>query len=261
MHITLAQLASSTDVDANLARIAELTATVGSTDLLVLPEAVMADFGKPDTPLGPLAQPLDGPFTDAIAGLARRTGATVVAGMFERSEDAERPFNTLLAVGPDGALQAHYRKAHLYDSFGYRESDRLQQGELVPAVLHVGDVGLGLMTCYDLRFPEHSRALVDAGADVLVVPAAWVRGPLKEEHWQTLLHARAIENTAYVAAAAQCGRRYCGHSRLVDPMGVVVAGIGEAEGAIAASVSRDRIAEVRATNPALEHRRWQVSAP
>jgi predicted amidohydrolase len=123
-------------------------------------------------------------------------------------------------------------------------------------VFPAGDQTVGLMTCYDLRFPEHSRALVDAGATVLAIPAAWLRGPLKEDHWMTLLRARAIENTVYVAAAAQCGRQYCGQSALIDPLGVAVAALGDDEGVVIGDIDEHRLISVRARNPALQHRRW-----
>lgn len=255
MRVTLVQLAAGLDPAANLAEIDRLTDGV-TADLVILPEAVMHDFGPVDTPLGPAAQDLDGPFVTALADLAKRTDATVIAGMFERSDDPDRPYNTLVALGPDGQLRAAYRKIHLYDSFGYRESDRLRAGEPDATVVPVGDQMVGLMTCYDLRFPEHSRALVDAGATVLAVPAAWVRGPLKEDHWLTLLRARAIENTVYVAAAAQCGHQYCGQSALIDPFGVAVVTLGEAAGVTSGEIDSERLASVRARNPALEHRRW-----
>ncbi|MBB5787363.1 carbon-nitrogen hydrolase family protein [Jiangella mangrovi] len=254
MKTVLVQLAAGTDPDENLAAIRRLTKGV-EADLVVLPEAVMHDFGDPALPLGPVAQSLDGPFVTTLADVAREAGAVVVGGMFERSDDPDRPYNTLVAVGRDGAVLATYRKAHLYDSFGYRESDRLRAGPAVPVVFEVDGVGCGLLTCYDLRFPEQSRALVSAGADALVIPAAWVRGPLKEDHWQTLLRARAIENTVYVAAAAQTGRAYCGLSQLVDPLGVVVAALGDDEGRLAAELSPERVAAARTRNPALRHRR------
>lgn len=257
MRVGLLQFSAGLEPDANQSTIARLADGVRA-DLVVVPEAAMHDFGREDTPLGPAAQPLDGPYVHALADVARKTGATVVAGMFERSDDPARPYNTLVVVGPDGEVVATYRKAHLYDSFGYRESDRLLAGPPAAVVTDVAGFRLGLLTCYDLRFPEHSRALVDAGAEVLVVPAAWVRGPLKEDHWRTLLRARAIENTAYVAAAAQCGPRYCGGSALVDPMGVQVSGLGESEGVAHGEVSRERLIEVRDRNPALHHRRWLV---
>jgi deaminated glutathione amidase len=215
----------------------------------------MHDFGPTDLDLGAIAQPLDGPFVSAIGELARTHAMTIVAGMFETSADERRPYNTLAAVSALGELMATYRKAHLYDSFGYRESDRLTAGELAPTTLAIGDLTVGLMTCYDLRFPELGRLLVDAGADVIAVPAAWVRGPLKEDHWATLLRARAIENTSYVAGAAQTGRHYCGRSMIVDPMGVVVASLGDETGVATADVSSARIAAVRERNPSLANRR------
>jgi predicted amidohydrolase len=126
-------------------------------------------------------------------------------------------------------------------------------------VVEVAGRKLGLMTCYDLRFPELSRALVDAGAEVLVVPAAWVRGPLKEHHWTTLLTARAIENTCYVAAAAQNGRKYCGLSQVIDPQGIAIAAVGEADGFTQAEISADRLSSARTTNPSLKNRRYTVT--
>ena len=242
---------------------AALAAQAAPPDLVVLPEATQAEFGAGERDLAEVAEPLDGPFVGLLADRARRWGSTVVAGMFE-SRPGGHPWNTLVVLGPDGSLAATYRKVHLYDAFGYAESQRLSAGEHAAVTFPVpsgGDtdpVTVGLMTCYDLRFPEQARVLVDAGADMLVVPAAWLRGPGKEEHWQVLLAARAIENTVYVAGAAQSGPRYCGRSRVVDPMGTVVAGLGEQEGWVAAEVLPARVQQVRRTNPSLLNRRWTV---
>jgi deaminated glutathione amidase len=257
MRVALVQLAAGTDPAENIAAATKLLDGVDA-DLIILPEAVMHDFGPPETPLGPVAQPLDGPFVVALAELARQHAAVVVAGMFERSDDPDRPYNTLAALDADGLLLASYRKAHLFDSFGHRESDKLSAGTPQPVTIDVAGLRVGLMTCYDLRFPEQARALVDAGAQVLAVPAAWVRGPLKEDQWVVLLRARAIENTVYVAGAGQCGPMYCGRSALVDPMGVIVAALGETDGVITGVVEPDRLRAVREHNPALRHRRWGV---
>jgi predicted amidohydrolase len=271
----LVQVTTGTDPVQNRDTIVEAVAAAvagaggaGSCDLVVLPEAVQADFGTGDPPPAAVAEPLDGPFTRLLAGLARDARATVVAGMFESPsyppsdapEEDGRPTNTLLAVDPSGARVATYRKVHLYDAFGYRESDLLAGGAVQAVTLEVAGWTVGLMTCYDLRFPEQARALVDAGADLVVVPAAWVRGPGKEHHWATLLAARAIENTAYVAGVAKAGSRYCGLTRLLDPMGRVVAGLGEQDGSVAAVLDRQRVADVRAINPSLSNRRWRVAA-
>jgi len=259
MRVALVQMSATTDKPANLAALSAGVAEAARApvDLVVLPEGVMHDFGPPDQPLGPVAEPLDGPFVSALERLARAHGTTIVAGMFESTLDPQRVFNTLVAVD-GGGLRAVYRKTHLYDSFGYRESDRLVAAEPTATVLQVGGLTLGLMTCYDLRFPEMARLLVDAGADTLVVPAAWVAGPHKVDHWQTLLRARAIENTSFVVAAAQCGRTYCGHSSVVDPMGQIVTALADAPGVVLAELQPRDVAEVRRTNPALAHRQLRV---
>ena len=275
MRLLLVQVTTGTDPVQNrdVLRRAVESAVVdaggpGSCDLVVLPEAAQADFGTGEPPPSTVAESLDGPFASLLADLAEWCGATVVAGLFESVPAArgsaaatfEPPFNTLLAVRPDGAHAAAYRKVHLYDAFGYRESDVLTPGPAQPCTLDVDGWTVGVMTCYDLRFPEQARALVDAGADLVVVPAAWVRGPGKEHHWSTLLAARAIENTVYVAGVAKAGARYCGLTRLIDPMGQVVAGLGEVDGSVAARLDRTRVDQVRATNPSLANRRWTVTA-
>jgi len=264
MQVALVQMSASDDSEANRSTVDDLLRTLHADDgldLVVLPEAAMHDFGTPDHDLANGAEDLDGPAVTLLASHAARLGATVVAGMFERNPDpdgnrgAGLPYNTLVALGPDGSLAATYRKVHLYDSFGYRESDRLAAGPVSPVVLPVGDRQLGLMTCYDLRFPEHARLLVDAGADVLVVPAAWVRGSLKEAHWDTLLRARAVENTVDVLGVGQCGRKYVGGTTAVDPMGVAVAAAGERAGIVRAQLSTERLHQARKTNPSLANRR------
>jgi predicted amidohydrolase len=257
VRLSAIQFAAATDVATNLSTIGELVSRAADegVEVAVLPEGSMHDFGPPDLPLGPVAQPLDGEFVSSLGQLAARHGITIVAGMFECSDDPDRPFNTLVVLDPAGQVVSSYRKTHLYDSFGYRESDRLLSGSTTPVTVSVGDLTVGLMTCYDLRFPEFARALVEEGSDVLVVPSAWVRGPLKEAHWAILLQARAIENTVYVVGAAQTGDHYTGCSRIVDPMGVTVAALGDEQGLASAAVVPQRVAEVRERNPSLANRR------
>ncbi len=197
LHVALVQHASGLEPEANRGLLDGLAPR--DADLVVFPEAFARDFGEAGSDVSPYAEPVDGPFATEVGRVAADRGATVVAGMFETSADPERPFNTLVVRG---AAEASYRKIHLYDSFGYRESDRLTAGPTEPVVVDVGGFAVGLMTCYDLRFPELARALVDRGAEVLVVPAAWVAGPRKVDHWRTLVRARAVENTVFVVAAA-----------------------------------------------------------
>lgn len=250
LRVALVQEASGLDPRANRARLAELVPD--DTDLVVLPEAFARDFGEAGSDVSAYAEPLGGDFDDAVARAAKERDTTVVAGMFETGSDPARPFNTLLVRG---AATAHYRKVHLYDSFGYRESDRLSAGEIDPVVVDLAGWRVGLMTCYDLRFPEFARALVDRGAEVLVVPAAWVAGPRKADHWRTLVRARAIENTVFLAAAAQPGPRYTGYSLVVDPLGDVLAEAAEEPALITATLERNALDEARRTNPSLANRR------
>lgn len=200
LTVTCVQAASGLEPDDNRAR---LDGLVGSAEgrLVVLPEAFARDFGKPGSDVGPFAEPADGEFATEVARVAAAHGRTVVAGMFETGPSPERPYNTLVLRG---AAEASYRKIHLYDSFGYRESDRLTGGAVEPVVVDVDGWRLGLMTCYDLRFPELARRLVDEGAEVLVVPAAWVAGERKLDHWRTLLRPRHREHDVRRRRGAAC---------------------------------------------------------
>ncbi|MGZ4450101.1 MAG: carbon-nitrogen hydrolase family protein [Nocardioides sp.] len=250
LRVALVQQASGLEPDANRALLDRL-APAGA-DLVVFPEAFARDFGEAGSDVSAYAEPLDGPFATEVARVAADRGASVLAGMFEPGDDPGRPFNTLVLRG---ASEAAYRKIHLYDSFGYRESDRLSAGAVEPVVVEVGGFRVGLMTCYDLRFPELARALVDAGAEVLALPAAWVAGPRKVDHWRTLLRARAIENTVFVVAAGQPGPRYTGHSLVVDPLGEVLAEAGDGDEVLEATLERAALDEARRTNPSLANRR------
>jgi len=252
LSIALVQEASALDPAQNRDAAARLVAAAPPADLVVLPEAFARDFGEAGSDVSPYAEPLDGPFATTLAEAAAASGTTVLAGLFEASSDPSRPFNTLALRG---AATAEYRKIHLYDSFGYRESDRLLAGDPVATVVEVAGWQVGLMTCYDLRFPELTRRLVDAGAELVVVPAAWVAGPRKVDHWRTLVRARAIENTVYVAACGQPGPRYTGHSMVVDPLGDVLVEAGPDAETLDAVLSRAALVEARRTNPSLLNRR------
>lgn len=243
----------------NRQRIAELTADAvrRGARLVVFPEysSYFVD------PMGPSfaenAEMLDGEFVRALQTMASAHDVTIIAGLVESA--GERVRNTLVAVDATG-LRAVYRKQHLYDAFGQTESDWIEPGDLgTPQTLEIDGLRFAMMTCYDLRFPEVARTLVEAGADVIVVPAEWVRGPLKEHHWTTLLAARAIENTVYVVAADHPTPIGVGHSQILDPQGVVIAGVGTSEGIAVAHLSQDAITTVRKVNPALQLRRYSVA--
>jgi len=262
MRVAVVQFASVPDAAANRERSLGLLRTAGEhgAELVVLPEAAMYPLDRPAGELVGAAEALDGPFVAALADAASSRGLTAIAGMFEKVPGGERAYNTVVAVGADGLL-GRYRKLHLYDALGRKESDALVPGpidgnELL--VLRLGEVEIGVVTCYDLRFPELFRALADRGTTVFVVPSAWVAGPLKERHWMTMCRARAIENTSYLLAAAQPPPVYCGRSVVLDPMGVELAGLGETDGVAAAEISAERVRAVRAALPVLAQRRYEV---
>ncbi|MFI2753430.1 carbon-nitrogen hydrolase family protein [Cellulomonas sp. P22] len=260
VRVTIGQLAVSTDHAAN--RLAALdalhVASLAHADLLVLPEYAA---GFDPQGVGPEhAEPLDGPFVSALRERAARTGVAVVAGTVLPGSTPARGVNAVVAIDGAGELVGVYRKVHLYDAFGHRESDRLEAGEpdAPPLVLDVGGLRFGVLTCYDLRFPESARRLVDAGAQVLVVPAAWAAGELKALHWRTLAVARAIENTAAVVAVGQAGRGVVGRSLLVGPDGEVGLELDDQPGIRTADIDGAALAAVRERNPSLGLRRYTV---
>ncbi|GAA4229688.1 putative amidohydrolase [Streptosporangium album] len=289
-RIALCQIPVSTEPAANLRRALEALerAAADGADLAIFPEATLTRYGPRITDL---AEPLDGPFVTALAGAARAHGLAVIAGVFEpgdgltgdpaqngdasgvdgtgrtgdasRGGGAPRVYNTAVAIGPDGTVRAAYRKIHLFDSFGARESELVEPGS-TPVVVELAGLRIGLVTCYDIRFPELTRALVDQGADLFAVIAAWGSGPMKEEHWATLVRARAIENTVWVAAVGQAPAPEArdgfgiGRSMLVDPMGVVRSDLGPAPAVQTCEVDSQITIATRNALPCLEHRRLQV---
>jgi predicted amidohydrolase len=267
MRVAVCQFAAGTDVAANTERCQQLIGQAGAAgaDLAVLPEVSMYFDPKHQDGPGPHGQALNGPFASAIAAAAAKARIAVLVGMLERAGDSGEPhetrdYNTLLAVSDEGTTLGSYRKIHLYDAFGYRESDDYLPGDIDrPLTFRVGEITVGALTCYDLRFPEAFRWVVDAGADLIALPSAWIAGPAKEHHWHSLVTARAIENTVYLAAADQSGPVSCGQSVVVDPMGTVIASAGELPGIAVAEVTPERIAAVRQRNPSLANRRFAVA--
>ncbi|MGE5132084.1 MAG: carbon-nitrogen hydrolase family protein [Gemmatimonadota bacterium] len=267
MRVALCQLPVSPEPDVNLGRVREAlaSAAAGGAALAVFPEATQVRFGSD---LRAAAEPLDGPFGKGLAGAARDTGVALVAGVFEPAPGG-RVYNTAVAYDAAGTLTAAYRKIHLFDSLGERESAVVAPGS-EPVVADLAGLRTGFLTCYDIRFPEQARALAARGAELIVVPSAWAAGLFKEEHWVTLVRARAIENTVWVAAAGQVPDTAApptraptgvGRSMLVDPMGTVRADAGSRPGVTVADLDPALTAQVRQALPCLEHRRADIFGP
>lgn len=261
MKFALCQILSGEDKAHNLAEIERFTAEAasGGAQLAVFPE--FSQFFEPRMSASFVshAEPLDGPFVRRVTELARIHDITIVAGMLEAIPSEDRAYNTLIAVDPAGEILT-YRKAHLYDAFGLKESEFVRPGEIDgPMTLSVDGVTVGLLTCYDLRFPEAARQHADAGTELLLYPAAWIPGPRKEDHWHTLARARAIENTFYVGAVSMAPRSGVGSSLIIDPMGLVMGELGERPGIAYAEIDPHRIGQVRDINPCLANRRFRVT--
>ncbi|GBQ93654.1 deaminated glutathione amidase [Asaia krungthepensis] len=254
MRIALGQFAVSPSWAENLAIARDMAdkAREAGAALLVLPEGIAArDPADPDHVLR-TAQPLDGPFATGLLQASR--GITLVFCV--NVPDGEGRFFNTLVVMRDGIILHAYRKLHLYDAFSMQESRLIAPGHDLPPVLTIGGVKIGVMTCYDVRFPEMARYLALSGAEMIAVPAAWLRGPGKERHWEIMLAARALENTCYVLGAGECGKQNIGNSMMIDPLGVVMAARGATPGLVFGEFDRDHLRAVREALPVLENRRF-----
>ena len=260
MRISICQFAPGRDVRENLDTIAELAreASAGGADLAVFPEASMYHVMSPAAELQAAAEPLDGRFVQALTELARSLRMILVVGMYEL-RDGEKPYNTVVAVGPEG-LVARHRKFLVYDAFGFLESDYVEVAEPAVDTFALGDFTVGLITCYEVRFPEVARALVDAGADVLLISSAWPIAQAKEDHFMTMVRARALENTVYVAASGDCSPTMVGRSHVIDPLGYQLAGLGNEVGHAECVLDPARLVRARQTLPVLAQRNRHLSA-
>ncbi len=260
LNLALGQVSNHREVEKNLelAQMFSAMAAQGGADLLVLPEMFMALPEKGQS-LNNLAQPLNGPFVTALGRFAASHSVAIVAGVWEDCPGTDRVYNTAVMLSPEGELLGAYRKLHLFDALSLKESDTMVRGEEPPPVIALKGHRVGLSICYDLRFPELFRCISRNGADLVLVPSAWYAGPLKEDHWLTLLRARAIENTMYVAGANLTGAAFCGRSTVFDPFGVPLAGAGEDERLVLATVRKERVKEVRTKLPCLANCRFGIS--
>ena len=278
MRAAAIQLNSTGDKARNVATAERLVraAAAEGAELVVLPEKWNL-LGEAAVLLQG-AEPLDGPTISAARSWARELGIHLVAGSIsERGDDPDKSFNTSTLIGPDGELEARYRKIHMFDvdvgGVAYRESEHEEPGEeIVTAELGgaLGGVTLGMSVCYDLRFPELYRILAVRGARVITVPSAFTL-ETGRDHWDVLLRARAIENQAFVVAPNQIGEapphyRSYGRSAILDPWGVVLAQAPDEECFIAADLDLERQDRVRSTLPSLANRRpaayrWPEEVP
>jgi len=280
-RVAAVQMMSGEDPAQNLRAAVSLVeqAAAGGAQLVALPEMFLC-YGRPSKILA-AAESIPGPTSDTLCDLARRLKITLVAGSFceraaephtpvqpaaptaQPSAHPERGFNTSLMISPTGEIIATYRKRHLFDleipgEVKSRESSWLIAGDAI-CVTDTPFGRVGQAICYDLRFPEMFRALVDAGATLVCIPSAFTAATGRD-HWEVLLRARAIENQLYVIAPNQFGPHApgmtsYGHSMIIDPWGAVLATLTEGEGLIFSEVDLARVQTIRQRLPALDHRR------
>jgi deaminated glutathione amidase len=269
VRVAVVQMTSTDDVGANLAAVRKFVAEAADSgaELVALPEN-FAFLRREGMPI-PCAQGLDGEIVGTLRELAERHRIWLLGGSFPEAAAPEGGaayvHNTSVALAPDGGIAALYRKIHLFDvdlsahgGLVYRESERVAPGaEAVAFETPFGVVGLSI--CYDVRFPELYRRLADRGARWLAVPAAFAR-ETGRDHWEVLLRARAIENQAFVLAAAQVGdhgggRASYGRSMVIDPWGLVLARAPDVPGPVLADCRLEEQDRIRDALPALRHRR------
>ena len=261
----IVQMKSSEEKEHNLAYSVKLIneAAKRKARLICFPEFQMAysPAEQKTESLHRIAEKISGNFVSTLSNSARQNKINVIATMYEiinANEKSQKVFDTGIIINELGKVQSIYRKVHLYDALGFKESKKLLAGSIIekPSKTSVGN--LGLLICYDMRFPEISRILTVNGANILVSPSAWVAGFMKKVHWEVMVKARAIENGVYVLAPNQVGNIYCGHSMAIDPFGATILDMKNRQGIEYIDIDTTKIDTTRRTLPLLMNRRTDV---
>ena len=267
--IALVQMRSSTIKSENLKLSVDYIrqAAKKKIELVCFPEFQMAysPLEQSARELSTIAEnAINGNFITTLRKEAKRHRIKIIATIYENIDTKRkkktdyRVSDTAIMISEKGDVMSIYRKLHLYDALGFKESVKLVGGNNIERPVKVGIGKIGLEICYDIRFPEMSRILTLDGADVLAIPSGWVQGIMKEEHWQIMLKARAIENGCYVIAPDQVGNIFSGRSMVIDPFGITLLDMGNKEGVGVVEIARDRVESVRKSLPLLKNRRTDV---
>ena len=264
-RVAIVQMKSSTDKEENL-KISLDYIKEGArrkARLICFPEFQMAfssakQSSKQLTNVAESAK--NGNFIVKLCSAARSCKIDVVATIYEKTDEVsfKRVYDTVVLINSRGNIISRYRKVHLYDALGFKESLKLMAGNSIEQPSETSTGTIGLMICYDIRFPEISRILAVQGAEILAAPSAWIQGVMKEEHWVTLLKARSIENGLYMVAPDQVGNIFSGRSMVIDPFGSVVLDMGNREGMEVVDIDISRVQNVRKSLPLLKNRRNDV---
>ena len=262
MKAGIIQFKASPNKNENLIKIISYITKAASKNatLCAFPEFMMFYTDSSQTPkqLANLAETIDGNFISMIAKTAKENHIQVVGSFYEKSRKKDRVYDTSFIINTSGKIISTYRKIHLYDALGFRESDKMMPGSKIAKPVKTSLGKTGMMICYDLRFPEMSRSLAIAGSEILIAPSAWVKGNMKEEHWITINKTRAIENGCYVIAPDQVGNIYCGRSLVVDPYGKIILDMKKKQGIDFVNIDLDKVKQTRKILPLLKNRRTDV---
>lgn len=260
--IALVQFKADIDKSKNLKKITDYItkAAKRGAKLCAFPEFMMCytPSSQSAKKLANLAETITGEFISTVSKSAKQNSIQVVGTIYEKSPKANRVYDTSFLIDERGKVASRYRKIHLYDALGMKESKKLYPGSQISKPIKTTLGIIGMMICYDLRFPEMSRTLASEGSEFLVVPSAWVQGEMKEEHWIIINRTRAIENGCYVVAPDQVGNIYCGRSLVVDPYGKILLDMKKKEGIGIVDISLERIKQVREKLPLLKNRRTDI---
>ena len=262
MKAAVVQFKASTKKETNLKKIISYIEKAASKNatLCAFPEFMMFYTNSSQTPkqLAALSETINGNFVKTIAKAAKENHIQVVGSFYEKSRKKDRVYDTSFVIDKSGKVISTYRKIHLYDALGFRESDKMASGSKIAKPVKTTIGKIGMMICYDLRFPEMSRSLAASGSEVLIAPSAWVKGNMKEEHWITINKTRAIENGCYVIAPDQVGNIYCGRSLVVDPYGKILLDMKKKQGIGYVNIDLKKVKQTRKVLPLLNNRRTDV---
>lgn len=285
VKVSIVQMESSVNKNENLSYSLEKIKESGikKSKVVCFPEFQMAysPSTQSNKELFSIAESLDGNFINSVRKSAKEQDVFVIGSIYEKpsyiaevrtktkSKTGNLPkknppdllyhvYDTAYVINNRGSLVSFYRKLHLYDALGFKESKKLLSGDKIspPIMSPLGK--LGMLICYDLRFPELSRILTLRRSSVLVSPSGWIQGIMKEDHWITMCKARAIENGVFLLAPNQVGNIFCGRSLIVDPFGVIILDMGNKVGMEIVDLDLERIPSVRKDLPLLKNRRNDV---
>jgi predicted amidohydrolase len=279
VKVAIVQMTSSVNKDKNLTFSLEQIkeAKRKNAQIICFPEFQMAFSPNSQTTkeLFSISESVDGNFVEELRKSAKENDIYIIGTIYERStidsnkpdkslskkkniENQYRVYDTVVYINNKGNLVSQYRKVHLYDALGFQESKKLLSGNKIFSPVGSPLGKLGILVCYDLRFPELGRILTIEGSNALIAPSGWVQGTMKEDHWLTMCKARSIENGVYLIAPNQVGNIFCGRSLIVDPFGIVILDMGNKEGLEIIDLDIDRINIIRNDLPLLKNRRTDL---